>query len=244
MSLFRKKPSPTPPQPPAPQPSRAVDGIRGSNPIGQPSAAGPSNPVVDSTARQPLTGPAPVTAESASAAAAAAAAVAPAPAPAATVAGSEEEMIKSVFYALAATCKEAGELYDKCFEKAESSDKFYAISQMEYVNGVQQHEYSKQSFASMARESERELISLLRELRQLATKGRGLRSDFRFLAGGPSEDWMTALEWCVEHDIDSEVIGRQMNDAWYVLMDFGSTMESFVEESNKLYALIQSTRGD
>lgn len=159
--------------------------------------------------------------------------------PATAITGRDDEVTKASFYALAAATKEAGELFDRCYEKAELSDKAATVARTGQVNEVQQHEYSIRSFASMAATSESELISLLRELRGLSSQSRRLLSDFKFLAGGPAGDLRTAVKWCSAHDISQEMIHSMLKDTPYAQLDFGLTMASFLELSNKLFVFLQ-----
>lgn len=153
-----------------------------------------------------------------------------------TAVGSEDEAIGSLLFAAAASIKEAGELFDRCYEKAVFSDGAATVARTGYANGVRQAEASIRSFASMAQASERELALLLQELRELAARGRNQYGDFVFMAGGLE----AAARWAVEHDIDPEMTESMVNDRWYIQLDFGLTVASFIAQSNKLYEMVTS----
>jgi hypothetical protein len=177
-------------------------------------------------------------------------AAAPAPAPAtsaapaasAVPATSEEEMTKEMAYSLAAMCEEASRLYDECIDKADKSERARAMSQTDYVNGVQQHHLSKQSFAGMADRLEGELTSLLKELHELSAKGERTWSDFMFLAGGPNSDFSTAMLWCAQHGIDSSSVSTIAVQGLFLRCDFGLTKASFLKENDRLNAALESNR--
>jgi hypothetical protein len=151
-------------------------------------------------------------------------------------------MTKEMAYSLAAMCKEASRLYDECIEKADNSEKARAMSQTEYVNGVQQHPISKRAFASMADGLERELTPLLQQLHELSAKGEGVWSNFMFLAGGPNSDFSTAITWCTEHGIDSNTVSAIAVDGLFLRCDFGLTKASFLKENDRLTAAMEANQ--
>ncbi|HEY1704272.1 MAG TPA: hypothetical protein VGG75_31645 [Trebonia sp.] len=152
----------------------------------------------------------------------------------------QTEMTKELAYSLAAMCQEAYQLYDKCIEKADTSEKARAMSQTDYVDGVQQHPISKQSFASMAGNLEGELASLLQALHELSVKGQGAWSDFLFMAGGPNSDLSTAITWASEHGIDSNTISAIAVNGLFLRCNFGLTKASFLAENDRLNAAMES----
>lgn len=160
-------------------------------------------------------------------------------APAMTEVSPDDQVTRSMFITLAATCKEAGLLFDRCFEKMQMSENAATVARTGYANGYPQAEASIRSFASMAATWESELISLLNELRELSIRGRRMSSDFMFLAGGPDGDTKTALSWCFDH-VDEATINSWIADRPYVELDFGLTKASFIEMSNKLYAALNT----
>jgi hypothetical protein len=163
------------------------------------------------------------------------------PAPAAP-ANSEEEMTKEMAYSLAAMCEEASRLYEACIEKADKSYSARAMSQTEYVNGVQQHPISKRSFASLADKLEGELTPLLQELHELSAKGHSVWNDFMFLAGGPDSDFSSAMMWLTQHGIDSSTISSIAVNGLFLRCDFGLTMASFLEENDRLTAAMEANQ--
>ncbi len=165
-----------------------------------------------------------------------------APAAVATPASSEEEMTKEMAYSLAAMCQEASRLYDECIDKADKSEKARAMSQTDYVNGVQQHPLSKQSFAGMADRLEAELPLLLQQLRGLSANGESRWSDFMFLAGGPNSDFSTAMQWCIQHGIDSNTVSTIAVQGLFLRCDFGLTKASFLRENDRLNAAMESNQ--
>jgi hypothetical protein len=169
-------------------------------------------------------------------------AVPAAPAAPAAPASSEDKMTTEMAYSLAAMCQEASRLYDACIEKADTSERARAMSQTEYVNGVQQHPISKRSFANMADKLEGELTSLLHQLHELSAKSQSVWSDFMFLAGGPNSDFRTAMMWCAEHGIDSNTVSTIAVQGLFLRCDFGLTMASFLKENDRLAAAMESNQ--
>jgi hypothetical protein len=163
-------------------------------------------------------------------------------APPAAPATSEEEMTKEMAYSLATMAREASRLYEECIDKADQSDRARVMSQTDYVNGVQQHPISKQSFANMASRLEGQLINLLQTLHELSARGRGMWSDFMFLAGGPKSDAATAMQWCTQHNLDSDTISAIAVDGLFLRCDFGLTRESFLEENQRLSAAMEANQ--
>lgn len=161
-----------------------------------------------------------------------------APAPA----NSEDELAKETAYSLAAMCEEASRLYNECIDKADKSEKARAMAQTDYVNGVQQHPLSKQSFAGMADRLEGELTSLLRELHELSAKGQRVWSNFMFLAGGPDSDFSTAMMWCTQHGIDSSTVSAIAVNGLFLRCDFGLTKASFLTANDRLAAAMKSNQ--
>jgi len=151
-------------------------------------------------------------------------------------------MTKEMAYSLAAMCAEASRLYEECIEKADNSERARAMSQTDYVNGVQQHPISKQSFAGMADRLEGELTSLLQELHELSAKGQGMWSDFMFLAGGPNSDFSTAMLWCTQHGIDSSSVSTIAVQGLFLRSDFGLTKASFLKENDRLTAALEANQ--
>ncbi|HTU05187.1 MAG TPA: hypothetical protein VMG13_06495 [Trebonia sp.] len=164
------------------------------------------------------------------------------PAAPAAPANSEEGMTREMAYSLAALCEEASRLYNECIEKTNDSEKARALSQTDYVNGVQQHPISKRTFASMADGLEGELTSLLRKLHEVSAQGESVWSNFMFLAGGPNSDFSTAMMWCTEHGIDSSTVSSIAVDGLFLRCDFGLTKASFLKENDRLTAAMESNQ--
>jgi hypothetical protein len=164
------------------------------------------------------------------------------PAPPAAPANSEEEMTREMAYSLAAICKEASQLYNECIEKVNDSEKARALSQTDYVNGVQQHPISKRTFAGMADRLEGELTSLLQKLHEVSAQSESVWNNFMFLAGGPDSDIGTAMMWCSEHGIDSTTVSSIAVDGLFLKCDFGLTKASFLRENDRLTAVMESNQ--
>lgn len=156
--------------------------------------------------------------------------------------GSEQEMAREIAYSLASMCEEAEQLYKDCMEKVNSSEKARIVSQTDYINGVQQHPTSKRSFAALADEEERDLTAILRKLHRLSENGRSMWSDFLFLAGGPKSDFSSAIQWCVQHGIDSNTVITITAKWLFLTCDFGVTKESFLKEDDRIGELAKSMK--
>ena len=107
-------------------------------------------------------------------------------------------MTKEMAYSLAAMCQEASRLYDECIDKADKSNKARAMSQTDYVNGVQQHPLSKQSFSSMADGLEAEFSLLLQQLRGLSANGESLVERLHVPRRRAQLGFSQAMQWCIQ----------------------------------------------
>jgi hypothetical protein len=145
------------------------------------------------------------------------------------------KMVHSVQIALA-------EMMDKnsqCFEKAELVEQAFAVANAEFVDGVRQHEISRQTFRAHGERSERELEALLRELREATLAARNQWKDLVFLLPGSENDVMKIANWCKSHGVDSEVLSSVVANGMLINTDFGLTRESFWTENERVVAVMK-----
>ena len=207
----------------------------GGTPVG--FAMMPARPA----APEPASPPAPAASQAPAAPGDAAPADGPADGPAAP--GSpEDEMTKEMAYSLAAICQEAKRLYDECIDRADKSERARVMSETEFVNGVQQHPISKQSFAGLAVSMESELTTLLQQLRELSIKGESVWNDFMFLAGGAGADFTTAMLWSAQHGVDGSTVSTIAVQGLFLRWNFGLTKAAFLEANDRFSEVLESNQ--
>ena len=145
------------------------------------------------------------------------------------------KMVHSVYAALA----EMMDKYSKCFAKAEYVEKAFGIASTEYVNGVRQHEMSKNSFRQRGVSSERELESLLAGLRETTLAAQSQWKDLIFLLPGSEHDIVKISTWCMSHGVDPETMSSLVSNGMFLYTDFGLTRESFWAENERVIAVTQ-----
>jgi hypothetical protein len=131
--------------------------------------------------------------------------------------------------------------YQECFEKAELTEKAYAMANTEYVNGVRQHELSKKSFAEMGARTEGELVGLLAELRTATLTAENQWKDLLFLLPGSGNDVVKISSWCMSHGVGSDVVGSVIGNGMFIHTDFGSTRQSFWTENERVASVLSQS---
>lgn len=157
-----------------------------------------------------------------------------------TALSAEEELTREVVYSVAAACREVSALYDKCVDMANMIEKGRAIARSGIVNGVHQHPIALQSFAEMTSRHESEMTSQLQKLRELQATGNSRWSDFMFLTGAPISDFAKAMQWCLQHGIDSGTLSTIGSQGLILKCNFGLTVETFIKENDRLAGILQA----
>ena len=127
----------------------------------------------------------------------------------------------------------------ECFEKAEHIEKAFDIANAEFVNGVRQHEISRENFRKAAERYEAELAPLLGALREATLAAQHAWKDLLFLLPGTENDVMRIANWCMSHGVDSEVMSFVVANGMFIHTDFGLTRASFWAENERIAALAQ-----
>ncbi len=124
--------------------------------------------------------------------------------------------------------------YQQCLDKNSSVENAFAMANAEFVDGVRQHEISRNYFRETAVTLQRELEGLLVELRALTISAHNQWKDLLFLLPGPNDDLMKIANWCESHNYDSEWILTSISLPMYFKSDFGLSRESFLAEEVRL----------
>lgn len=130
--------------------------------------------------------------------------------------------------------------YQECFEHAENVEKAYGMANAEYVNGVQQHPISKETFRKHAVKLEEELPGILSELREKTGAAASQWKDLMFLF--PSADTAQQLvefgQWCTANGVPSETLSAVVGNGMFIHTDFGLTRESFWAENERVISVM------
>ncbi len=145
------------------------------------------------------------------------------------------KMIHSLQSALAAMV----EKNSLCFEKAEFVEKAFAMANAEFVDGIRQHEISREHFRKLGEKSERELEVPLGDLRETTLAAQSQWRDLLFLLPGSENDVMRIGNWCMSHGVDSEVLSSVVSNGIFINTDFGLTRDSFWTENERVAAVMK-----
>lgn len=130
--------------------------------------------------------------------------------------------------------------YQLCFEKAEHVEKAYGMANTEFVNGVRQHEISRDTFRKHGEEGEQELQGLLLNLQQATLAAQGQWNDLMFLLPGEENDVMKLANWCMANGVDSGVMSSIASNGMFTHTDFGTTRASFWTENERITAVMNN----
>lgn len=151
----------------------------------------------------------------------------------------EDALRWKLVHALQASLAEMIDKNSECFDKAESVEKAFAMANAEYVNGVRQHEISRNNFRDHAVRAEQELGVLLGELRQVTLAAQNQWKDLVFLLPGTENAVMRIANWCMSHGVESEVLSSVVGNGVFINTDFGLTRESFWAENERVAAVMK-----
>jgi hypothetical protein len=84
------------------------------------------------------------------------------------------------------------------------------------------------------------LVALLQELREVTAAARNQWKDLEFLLPGSDNDVMKIANWCMSHDVDSDVLSSVVGNGVFINTDFGLTRESFWAENDRLAAVMKN----
>lgn len=129
--------------------------------------------------------------------------------------------------------------YQTSFEKAEHTEKAYGMANAEYVDGVRQHEISRESFRKAAVRNEAELAPLLAQLREATQAARAGWQDLIFLLPGAENDVMRVANWCIANGVSSEMLSFVVANSMLINTDFGLSRDSFWAENERVAAVAQ-----
>lgn len=152
----------------------------------------------------------------------------------------EDALRWKMVYSLQATLAQMIEKNSECFDKADLVEKAYAMANAEYVDGIRQHEISRNNFRDHGARSEQELTVLLAELREVTLAAQNQWNDLVFLLPGTENDVMKIANWCMSHGVDSEVLSALVSNGMFVNTDFGLTRESFWAENDRIAAVMEN----
>jgi hypothetical protein len=129
--------------------------------------------------------------------------------------------------------------YQQCFEKAEHVEKAFGMANAEFVNGVRQHEISRENFRQLGVRSERALEALLADLRTATIAAQNQWKDLAFLLPGDEKDVMKIASWCNSHGVDSELLSSVVGNGMFIYTNFGLTKESFWTENERVISVMK-----
>lgn len=146
-----------------------------------------------------------------------------------------EETAYQLLHRLAASCSEVMRLHGACAEEVEF------VQRAHYVVSQPQAPESRASFLRTAERHEQKATGLLNDLRGAITTGRGLWSDFTFLSGTPDQGMDKLLTpFFTKGVIQGDELSHIMVGGIFLKVDFGSTIESFLETDSRLAELMKS----
>lgn len=132
--------------------------------------------------------------------------------------------------------------YQECFEKAEMTEKAYAMGDAEFVDGIRQHEISRKNFHDTGVWCESELGGLLAELQVAMLTAREQWQNLLFLLPGSAEnDIMKVADWSTSHGVDSEVMSTLLSNSMFINCDFGTTRQSFRAQNDRIVAIMNQS---
>lgn len=150
------------------------------------------------------------------------------------------EMVHSTHSLLTAMMDKNGE----CFEKADMTERAYAMGDAEFVDGVRQHEISRKNFHDMGVRSEAELQALLVELQAATTAARDQWQNLLFLLPAGDNDVLRIADWCMSHGVDSEIMSSLLSNSMFINTDFGTTRQSFWAENDRIVAIMNQNQAN
>lgn len=145
------------------------------------------------------------------------------------------KMLHSIQSALAAMMDN----YQQCFETAETVEKAYGMANAEFVDGVRQHEISREHFRNMGVRWEGQLVSLLSDLRETTSAALNQWKNLMFLLPGSDNEAMKVSNWCMSRGVDSEVASSVVGNGIFAYTDFGLTRQSFWTENERVISVLK-----
>lgn len=130
--------------------------------------------------------------------------------------------------------------YQLCFEKAEKVEQAFGMANAEFVDGVRQHEISRQHFQNQGVEWERELEGLLQNLRAATVTAQSQWNNLMFLLPGEENDIMKLTDWCMANGVDTEVVSSIASNGMFTHTDFGTTRASFWTENERIISVLKN----
>ena len=113
------------------------------------------------------------------------------------------------------------------------------MANAEFVDGVRQHEISRESFRNYGIDAEGELVVLLGELREATKAAQSKWQDLLLLLPGSENDVVRIGNWCMSHGVDSGVLSAVVANGIFTRTDFGLTRESFWTENERVTSVMK-----
>jgi hypothetical protein len=110
----------------------------------------------------------------------------------------------------------------------------------EFVDGIRQHEISRENFRNVGVRKDTELEGLLVELRSATALAQSQWDNLLFLLPGSDNDVMKIFNWCESHGVDTEISGAIIAEGMFVRTDFGLTRASFWAENERINAVMNA----
>jgi hypothetical protein len=129
--------------------------------------------------------------------------------------------------------------YQQCFEKADLVEKAFNMANAEYVDGVRQHEISRDHFRNVGVRYEQELVSLLVDLREATGAAQAQWKDLVFLFPDGDNPFLAISDWCMAHDVDPGVSSSVLGNGVFIGTNFGLTRESFWTENERIVSRLE-----
>lgn len=127
----------------------------------------------------------------------------------------------------------------QCFEKAEMAEKAFAMGNAEFVDGIRQHEISREHFHNMGVTLDGEVVALLHELREVTAAAQAQWRDLVFLLPASDNDVLAIANWCTSRGVDSGLLSAIVSNGMFINTDFGLTRESFWAENERVAAVLK-----
>lgn len=148
----------------------------------------------------------------------------------------------NMVYAVHSSLEDMMNCYQECFEKAQHVEKAYGMADAEFVDGVRQHEISREHFRKHAIESEKGLEPLLRNLQEVTAIARDQWSNLLFLLPEGEHDVMRLADWCDSHGVPGETMSSIVGNAMFTHTDFGTDRQSFWTENERVIAVMNGNQ--
>ena len=129
--------------------------------------------------------------------------------------------------------------HNQCLEAVDNVQRAYAMANSEFVEGVRQHEISRNHFRELGRNLERELEGLLIDLHNTLADGKDQWSKLLSILPEAENDIMKLVKWCSLYGIDSDLRNTVIVNAFMFYGDWGTTIDSFLTEEKRICEILK-----